>query len=114
MYRGFDDDTTVYSANRSLEPAGYRGNFGLPTLTVNQSTLVRIVGEVQHAQHAQACRGWLVMECVTWIADGTLKGSDLVRIEQPALTLGKAQCRSKWVDVGRLSRNTYGRNGAFK
>ena len=54
------------------------------------------------------------MECVTWIADGTLKGSDLVRIEQAALTLGTAQCRSKWVDVGRHSRNTYGRNGAFK
>ena len=38
--------------------------------------------------------------------------ANIVRIEHAPSTLGNAVCRSKWVDVGRVSRNTLGRNGA--
>ena len=68
MVRRIGSDVTVYSANRSS-----------PESTVSLQTHVRIVGEGQHAQHAEHAVSWLVMECVTWIADGTLKRSELVR-----------------------------------
>ena len=51
MVRQTGSDVTVYSANRS------------PELTVSQQTLVHIVGEGQHAQHALACTSWLDVNC---------------------------------------------------
>ena len=45
MLHRFDDEVTVYSANRSS-----------PESTVNQPTLERVVVEGQHAQHAERAR----------------------------------------------------------
>ena len=77
-------------------------------------TLVRIVGEGQHAQHAGMPE---LTECElgqsTSGEERSGQGEQGSHRASP-VDPGMAQCRSKWIDVGRLSGNPLGRNGAFK